>query len=182
VAFGGDGPTAPLAMNDEGSIHQNLGSQQVRLVRDVLPRQQLCDPQAWIYQYRNGADREWNSFYSFVEVEFFLQDFEVMNWWASAHTLHRRTVLAVRFLRDGEPVKLAPNDWAGRDHGVSIAGKVMLVNNVIKLNLGGKTHVVHRLESEKARVDALYEYFGIRLTAAEADCIHGWDMALHLPN
>lgn len=169
-------------MNEEGHIHQNLGSQQVRLIHDMMPKQQLREPRVWIYQYRNGADKEWNSFYSFAEIEFFAEDFEVQNWWASAHTLHRWTVLVVRFLREGDSIKFLPTESTLHMQGVSIVGKVMLVNNMIKVNMGGKTLIVQTLATEAERVQALNEYFGIQLTEEECNCIQGWDMALVLPN
>ncbi|KAL6691362.1 arylamine N-acetyltransferase 2 [Trichoderma pleuroticola] len=167
VAFGGDGPTLPL------------GSQDIRLVYDVLPKQQLLEPKVWIYQYRNGADKPWNSFYSFLEVEFFQGDFEVQNWWASAKTLHRWTVLAVRFLREGETIEY-PHQGRGANckEEINIVGKVMLVNNLVKLNMGNKTTVIRQVDSEEQRLSALWDYFGIRLTEEEAESINGWDMAL----
>ncbi|EHK19402.1 uncharacterized protein TRIVIDRAFT_193352 [Trichoderma virens Gv29-8] len=179
VAFGGDGPTLPLRMDEKATIHSNLGSQDVRLIHDVLPKQRLLDPKVWIYQYRNGADKPWNSFYSFLEVEFFQEDFEVQNWWASAKTLHRWTVLAVRFLREGEPVKYPHQDWkADCGEEINIVGKVMLVNNLVKLNMGNKTTVILQFDSEKQRLSALREFFNIRLTEEEIRSINGWDMAL----
>ncbi|XWW92236.1 hypothetical protein V2A60_000159 [Cordyceps javanica] len=182
VAFGGDGPTAPLPMNDAATVHSNLGSQQVRLVHDGIGKQQLNQPRLWIYEYRNDPDGAWNAFYSFPELEFFQEDFEVQNWWACAHTLHRWTVLAVRFLRPGEPVELVlpgEGEAAGEPgDDVSIAGKVMLVNDLVKVNLGGKTRVLCRLESETDRIAALQTYFNIHLGEEEMRAIRGWDMAL----
>lgn len=179
VAFGGDGPTLPLRMDKSATIHSNLGSQEVRLVYGVLPKQRLLEPKVWIYQYRNGADKPWNSFYSFLEVEFFQEDFEVQNWWASAKTLHRWTVLAVRFLREGET---SEHPHQGREPNceeeINIVGKVMLVNNLVKLNMGNKTTVIRQVDSEQQRLNALWDYFGIRLTEEEAGSINGWDMAL----
>lgn len=183
VAFGGDGPTLPLQMDSKATIHRNLGSQDVRLVHDILPKQRLLEPKVWIYQYRNGPDEQWNSFYSFLEVEFFQEDFEVQNWWASAKTLHRWTVLAVRFLREGEPIKYPREDWKGDcEAEIHIVGKVMLVNNLVKLNLGNKTKVILQINSEKQRLGALWEYFGIRLTEEDARSINGWDMELNDSN
>lgn len=179
VAFGGDGPTLPLLMDDQATTHRNLGSQDVRLIHDVLPKQRLLEPKVWIYQYRNGTDKEWNSFYSFLEVEFFQEDFEVQNWWASAKTLHRWTVLVVRFLREGEPIKYPHENWKqDRKLEINIVGKVMLVNNLVKVNMGNKTKVVYQFTSEAERLAALWEYFGIRLTEEEVHSIYGWDMAL----
>ncbi|KAJ3482099.1 hypothetical protein NLG97_g7656 [Lecanicillium saksenae] len=183
VAFGGDGPTAPLPMYDDARIHQNLGSQQVRLVHDNIDKQQLTEPRLWIYQYRNGQEKQWNSFYSFAELEFFQEDFEVQNWWACAHTLHRWTVLVVRFLREGELVQYTEgseqtNRAAEAADDVRIVGKVMLVNNLVKVNMGGKTQVVCELKSEAERVAALKTYFNITLLDGEVSAIYGWDMAL----
>ncbi|KFY96918.1 hypothetical protein V500_02263 [Pseudogymnoascus sp. VKM F-4518 (FW-2643)] len=180
VAFGGDGPTSPLPMDGAASTLHNLGTQEVRLVYENIPKQRLREPKLWVYQYRNSTDKEWNSFYSFSEVEFFQEDFEVQNWWTSVKTLHRWTVLVVRFLREGEPIKFPKNDaWRkGDDQEVGIVGKVMLVNNLVKVNVGGKTRVLHEFNSEDERLLALQEYFGISLTQEEAQFIKGWDMAL----
>lgn len=178
VAFGGDGPTTPLPLLDECQAFDNLGAQQVRLVHDLIPKQQMGSPRLWIYQYRNGVDSEWNSFYSFAELEFFQEDFEVMNMWASARTVHRWMVLAVRFLREGDGV-LWPEKKTGKDGvAVAVVGKMMLVNDVVKVNMGGRTEVVRRFQTEKGRVQAMREYFGIELTAEERDGIRGWDMSL----
>ncbi|KAF4506027.1 hypothetical protein G6O67_006152 [Ophiocordyceps sinensis] len=179
VAFGGDGPTCPLPMDGAATAMQNLGPQQVRLVHDNIPKQCLREPKLWVYQYRNSAEGDWNAFYSFSEVEFFQEDFEVQNWWTSVKTLHRWTVLVVRFLREGEPVKFPSDEgWRVEDAQVTVVGKVMLVNDVVKVNMGGKTQVVHRFSSEAGRLRALVEYFGIRLTDQERQSIQGWDMAL----
>lgn len=179
VAFGGDGPTNPLPMTNSGAPIHNLGAQQVRLVHEAIPKQQLHAPKLWIFQYRNGADRDWNSFYSFAEVEFFQEDFEVMNMWGSARTLHRWTVLVVRFLRKGEEVMFGEGVLEESEDGeVDVVGKVMLVNNVVKVNLGGRTSIVETLDSEEARVKALRVCFGIQLTKEQEESIDGWDTAL----
>ncbi|CAH0044853.1 unnamed protein product [Clonostachys solani] len=178
VAFGGDGPINPLPMVESGNPVQNLGAQQVRLVHETIPKQGLRSP-LWIYQYRNGTHLDWNSFYSFAEIEFFQEDFEVMNWFASAKTLHRWNVIVVRFLREGEDVlfddKFKPKCDVDQ---VKVVGKVMLVSDVIKVNLGGKTNIVHTMKSETERIKALRDYFGIRLRKDEEESIRGWDMAL----
>ena len=178
VAFGGDGPTTPLPLDDLGTAFDNLGAQQVRLVHDLIPKQRMGSPRLWIYQYRNGAHMEWNSFYSFPELEFFQEDFEVMNLWASAKTVHRGTVLAVRFLREGDGVFFSEGNVTGAKEEVAVIGKVMLVNDVVKVNMGGKTEIVRRFQTERARVEAIRDYFGIELTVEEKDGIQGWDMSL----
>ncbi|KAL4878721.1 hypothetical protein BJY04DRAFT_194969 [Aspergillus karnatakaensis] len=176
VGFGGDGPTCPLPLNDLGKSFKNLGNQEIRLTHDHIPKQNSRGDKLWIYQYRNGPHLEWNSFYCFAELEFFQEDFEVMNWWTSAKTLHKWTVLCVRFLREGEGVEFSENPSLPLDCGVKIVGKVMLVDNVIKVNLGRETSIVHSFDTEEGRLRALKDYFGISLTEDEAHSIR--DMAL----
>ncbi|KAK6062525.1 arylamine n-acetyltransferase 1 [Seiridium cupressi] len=148
VAFGGDGPTAPLPL-ESGLIHQNLGTQ----------------------QYRNGADREWNSYYAFTEAEFMAADWGVINYWTSTSpdSHQTRTLLVVRFLgrtpEAGERVE--EDDW-------EIYGKRMLVNGAIKENLGGKTRVLAECNTEAERVEALKQHFGITLKEEEISSIKGW--------
>ena len=47
----------------------------------------------------------------------------------------------------------------------------MLVDGVVKENLGGKTIVIKVCEGEEERVRALEDFFGIRLTAEEREGI-----------
>ncbi|PWY67884.1 arylamine N-acetyltransferase 2 [Aspergillus heteromorphus CBS 117.55] len=157
VGFGGDGPTSPLSLDDPGQVIKNLGLQEVRLILDHLPKQRLRGPKYRIYQYRNGPDKEWNSFYSFTETDCF----------ANHQGLHRSTVMVVRFLQEGEEVRFSDCPGVVRDGEVRIVGKVILVENVVKVNLGGKTQVVHSFDSEVERVRVLREYFGIELTDEE---------------
>ncbi|KAM0244355.1 hypothetical protein ACHAP5_006371 [Fusarium lateritium] len=181
VAFGGDGPTSPLRMDECAKSIKNLGSQEVRLIHKHIPKQHFRGPKLWIYQYRNGASQEWNSYYSFSDLEFFQEDFEVQNWWTAAKTLHRHTVLVVRFLRQDEATEYSQATGRKTDkHAdtVMVVGKIMLINDTVKVNFGGKTQTVSKLESEEERLDALRLYFGISLTSQEALAIHDWDTAL----
>ncbi|KAF2838725.1 arylamine N-acetyltransferase 4 [Patellaria atrata CBS 101060] len=160
VAFGGDGPTHPLPLIPD-VVTQNLGPQQVRLIRDHIPMQtdRTEATKLWIYQYRNEESRPWNSFYAFSELEFLPADYEVMNFYTSKTTAHIQvtTALVVRFLREGSEVK----------------GKVMLVGPEVKRNLGGRTEVVMACKTEGERVEALERWFGITLTEKEREGIRG---------
>ncbi|KAM5356445.1 hypothetical protein ACJ41O_003091 [Fusarium nematophilum] len=174
VAFGGDGATFPLPLVD-GLVHDNLGTQQIRLARDWIPRQvhRTEDTKLWIYQYRNGPDREWESFYSFPGVEFYALDWGVVNWWINTHpdSHQRRNVLTIKFLRRAA----ADESYRGEQ---TIYGKRMLVNGVVKENLGGKTQVITTCTTEQERLDALEKYFGVYLTEEEAAGIHGYTSQL----
>jgi arylamine N-acetyltransferase len=104
VGFGGDGATKPLPLIS-GHVEQNLGPQEIRLIYSTIEQQIDQSKMLWIYQYRNGTDKDWNSFYCFPEFEFLPQDFEIMNYFTSTSqggtNFQTRTVLIVRFLREG---------------------------------------------------------------------------------
>ncbi|KAK2678250.1 Arylamine N-acetyltransferase [Fusarium oxysporum f. sp. vasinfectum] len=135
VAFGGDGATMPMPLIDD-LVHENLGTQQIRLKRDWIPHQvhKTEETKLWIYQYRNGQDKEWNSFYSFPGIEFFALDWDVVNWWINTHAdSHQlRNVLTIKFLL--RPVE----SEASFEGEMEVYGKRMLVNGVVKENLGGR--------------------------------------------
>ncbi|CAD6444976.1 1af300d4-301c-40f7-9d3c-26640c0373cd-CDS [Sclerotinia trifoliorum] len=82
IAFGGDGATKPLPLISGHSVH-NLGTQEIRLIYESIPQQIDQSKPLWIYQYRNNAEQEWNSFYAFSEHEFLDVDFEMVNFYVS---------------------------------------------------------------------------------------------------
>lgn len=57
-------------------------------------------------------------------------------------------------------------------------GKRMLVNGVVKENLGGKTEVRVDCETEEERMQALDKWFGMRFTEEEKAGIKGWGTEL----
>lgn len=83
VAFGGDGATKPIPLI-HGFITPNLGTQDIRLVHEPLEEFTDQSQRVWIYQYRNGPDKPWNSFYAFPEAEFLQSDFEIINYWRAS--------------------------------------------------------------------------------------------------
>lgn len=155
----------------ENRPQKNLGMQEVRLLREHLPTQVNRRPgtELWIYQYRNGPGRDWNSFYAFGEVEAMEADFVVVNWYTGGFpaSLQRSQVLTIKFLRQ------AKGDGRELDEQ-EIYGKRMLVDRIVKQNLGGRTQVVQECLTESERIGALREHFGIELTPEERDSITGW--------
>ncbi|KAF5017417.1 hypothetical protein F66182_10654 [Fusarium sp. NRRL 66182] len=178
VAFGGDGATIPMPLID-GLVHSNLGTQQIRLKRDWIPQQvrRTEETKLWIYQYRNSAGREWNSFYSFPGIEFYAPDWGVVNWWINTHpdSHQRRNVLAIKFLQ--RPVE----NGAEFEGEQEIYGKRMLINGVVKENLGGKTQIIRACKTEEERIEALEKYFQIILTEQEKAGIRGYVSKLDEP-
>ncbi|KAF2015797.1 arylamine N-acetyltransferase 1 [Aaosphaeria arxii CBS 175.79] len=166
VGFGGDGATLPVPLIP-GQILSNIGSQEIRLIRDHIPTQthRTDATKLWIYQYRNFASQPWNSFYAFPETEFMEADFKVMNWYtgSSPTSFQTFTCILIKFLRRER------EDGKGQE----VYGKRMLVNGTVKENLGGKTKVVRECRTEGERIEALEEWFGMRFTEEEREGIKG---------
>lgn len=162
AAFGGDGPTSPLPLIS-GQITQNLGAQEVRLIYDNMPKQTRKEQKVWIYQYRNGAEKPWNSFYAFAELEFFQEDFEVMNRFTSWDAVQKKSFVVVKFLRNGETdgLPLLEGEGEQKGEGVFVVGKIMMVNDEIKLNMGGRTRVIDSYDTDEGRFAALKRWFSI---------------------
>ncbi|KAJ5616494.1 Arylamine N-acetyltransferase [Penicillium hordei] len=83
-----------------------MGSQELRQIHDNMPKQTRKEQKVWIYQYRNAADKPWNSLYSFAELELFHDDFEVMNQFTSWEAVGKRSFVVVKFIRNGEKAGL----------------------------------------------------------------------------
>ncbi|THC96213.1 hypothetical protein EYZ11_004291 [Aspergillus tanneri] len=160
AAFGGDGPTRPLPLTP-GRAFKNLGTQEVRLIRDRLPLQTRSDQPYWIYQYRNGADMDWKALYCFSELEWFPEDFDVINRYATWDALGRGNVVVVKFMRNDGNTNMDP-DPQPTESEVQIVGKLMLVNGELKQNLGGRTQVIERFD-ESRRTEVLRERFSMQI-------------------
>ncbi|KAL4986802.1 arylamine N-acetyltransferase 1 [Aspergillus falconensis] len=155
VGYGGNGPIMPLPFL-EGLVHQNIGTQTMRLVRGTFPN---SFQEQWVYQFRNTEDQAWTPGYAFTEVEFFLRDFEVMNFFTShsPECFLTSNVLVVKFIREGDNVQ----------------GKIILDNDKVKMYLGSKSTIVQACKTESERLEVLENYFGIELRREERDGIRG---------
>ena len=102
----------------------------------------------------NSADK-WIPTYCFTMTEFLPQDYEMMSWFTSTNVrcFFSRSILCTRMIMDEDKEE--------------IIGDVSLFNDAIRRTVGGKREVVKTLTTEKERVAALKEFFGISLTAEQ---------------
>ncbi|KAL9048681.1 MAG: hypothetical protein Q9206_005908, partial [Seirophora lacunosa] len=159
VGFGGNGPTAPLPL-EEDTARGRLGPGQMRLVRSKIEEQTDAEQRLWIYQIRHSPDGEWEPTYCFTETEFLPQDYEMMNFWTSQNRCSLFTysiLMAKMVMEDGRLVGTVTM----RD---GEAKKRRVENGAVE----SKT-----CKSENERLQVLREWFGIRLTQEEERGIRG---------
>lgn len=178
AGFGGDGPTAPVPLVHDRP-QTNLGQQQIRFVRDWIPNQlnRTEATKLWIYEYRNSEAQSWNAFYAFNDdTEAMEPDFHNLNWYTGSHpeSFQTFTAIVVKFLR--RPVTTRTSSYQEGDQ--EIYGKRMLINGVVKENLGSKTSIVEDCKTEEERLVALEKWFGISFTEEEKSGIRGWETEL----
>ncbi|GME50599.1 arylamine n-acetyltransferase 2 [Neofusicoccum parvum] len=169
VGFGGDMPTVPVPLVTPSPVlHNSIGTQEIRLERGRIPGMRAPESSGqafWIYQYRNAGDQPWHAAFCFTETEFLERDLEVLNWYTSRdpRCFQTFTLLVVKFLMRG-----------GEEGGKGeVYGKLMLVNDEVKENLGGKTRLVKKCETEEERVQVLKDMFGMTLTRERREAIAG---------
>lgn len=136
------------------------------MIQGTMAKQTRPENKVWIYQYRNNAGREWNSFYSFTNIEFFQDDFEVINRFTSWDALQKGNRWVVKFIRSEEADELPVLEGKimNRTEGeIGVIGKVMFVNDIVKLNRGGRTHVVDSFKTEEERRLGLKKWFALSL-------------------
>ena len=159
VGFGSNGPTQPLPLDSEHSQLKNIAPADVRLVYDNIPENTNRNQKLWIYQHRNDAQSPWLPMYCFTELEFLPQDYETINFQTSQSRTSWFTykiVVVKKILEEGE-----------------VVGTLMLVGGDLKRRVKGRTEELKVCKIEEDRVQALEEWFGIKLGDDERAGIRG---------
>lgn len=77
--------------------------------------------------------------------------------------MEKRGFVVVKFIRNGETagLPLLEGEVLENTDDVFVAGRIMMVNNVVKLNIGGRMRVIDSFETQEARFEALKKWFSI---------------------
>ena len=103
-----------------------------------------------------------------TEVEFFKEDFEVMNLSTSTTSIFVGLVCCVRtILGDEVPESAATGD------AETTVGQMILNGSTVKRRTGGVTEVLRVCETEEQRIEAMEKWFGLVLTDEEREGIMG---------
>jgi arylamine N-acetyltransferase len=120
------------------------------------PRQRV-----WVYSTQLERNTPWKEEYCFVEIEFFPEDYAVMN-------LSTMTAPPSLFVQTLVATKVLLNSETGEPEGVLILNK-----DYVKRKIRGHSEIIERMETEEQRVKVLKEYFLIELKPQEQRAIHG---------
>lgn len=183
VGYGRREPIQPVPLTPEGYEFAGIASSRCKLERKTLARHtprasvSAADQSVWVYSVRITDDDavlapgsysssspgvpDWEEQYSFTEVEFFPEDFEVMNFYIMTRpqSYFVQTVLAYRAILDEDTGELV--------------GELILHKDSVKRILRGLFEVLEELRSEEERAAALGRYFFISLTEKERTGIRG---------
>lgn len=170
VGFGAKEPIRPVPLQ-HGVEVAGVGPVRGKLELGPLGRhaqQDKAGQQVWKYSTRADASADWEEMYSFVEVEFFPEDFEVMNYFVMTRpqSFFVQTVLAYRVIMSQEG---------------ELVGEMILHKNTVKEVRDGASRVLQELRAEEERVEALEKYFFIKLTDRERVAIKGLASELRAP-
>ncbi|KAF7117774.1 hypothetical protein CNMCM5793_006954 [Aspergillus hiratsukae] len=160
VGFGSNGPTGPLPMK-ENEVAVCIAPSEMRLIKDSIPEFVDKSQKVWICQVRRDPESEWIPMYSFSEVEFLPQDFEVMNFMTSQHptSWFTQSFVCTKVILS--------------DDGLEPRGIYVMSGKEVKRRLGKETEVVATLANEDDRRQALAKYFDMHFQDHEVEGIQG---------
>jgi len=159
VGFGSNSPIAPIPLKHG---HEAAGAPPTRCKLEYRNLPQHSDPsqRVWVYSTRDRDGGEWVDGYSFVEVEFFPDDFAVMNLstMTSPTSLFVQSVVAVRTVLNSEGI---------------LVGRLNLFRDYLRQITEEKSEIIQTFKTEDDRVQALESYFSIKLSPKERRAIRG---------
>jgi arylamine N-acetyltransferase len=154
-------PIQPLRLIHDTAGCENIAPSFVRLVWKSIEGSANPYQKLWHYQHRINSDRDFEDMYCFTETEFLHRDFEVMNYFTSSNprSFFPRRIICGKMISGGE-------------RGEDIVG-VLILQEDLKRRIGAEPKEVEALKSERERVKALQDHFGITLNSIEQDAIKG---------
>ncbi|TKA71112.1 hypothetical protein B0A55_07865 [Friedmanniomyces simplex] len=175
VGMGAFGPNMPYPLRD-GFECESIAPRRIRLQWRSIPehaaeREEEAQ-KLWCYDVcfqpwgagEEGEEvraDEWVPVVCFTETEFLPQDYEMMLWFTSTSpkSFFTHMVLCMKMTLDEEGEKVVGDVTLGNDKVRKTDGPMM----------GGKKEVIREMKTEKERVDALREIFGVELTEEERE-------------
>ena len=154
VGFGAACAVHPLPLI---SGHESIGIAPSSMKLEYTRLEKHTDPsqRVWVYSYRASDAADWFEAYSFTELEFFPEDYAVMNLSTMVlpTSYFTQTVLAEKTLLNVDSLEME--------------GVLILHKDELKKRIHGATEIFEKLKSEEERVKVLDMFFGIVLNEEE---------------
>lgn len=160
VGFGAEGPVGPMPLDHTGTVQPHIEPSEARLQWRNISGNTDPNQRLWVYEYRRGQDSEWESKYSYTELEYLPQDYAIINYFTSTSP---RTF----FTR----VTVVEKKIVG-EHG-ELAGNLILMGNTLKWRIKGKKEKEIEFSSETDRLESLEKHFGMIFSQVEREGIRG---------
>ena len=160
VGFGAEGPFHPIPMISGLEI-PGIHPQLLGLEYKSLPMHTDPHQRAWVFSQKSLSDDAWTEAYAFTEIEWFPEDFAVINLrpMTSPDSIFKQAVICMKALLNPDTGELE--------------GTITLFENEVKQKIRGVVVKSEKFTSEAERVEGLEKWFDIRLTQEERVGIKG---------
>jgi arylamine N-acetyltransferase len=159
VGFGRTNPCRPVPLSDSAET-TGIGEQRLRVYQRTLAQHSDDSQKSWVYSHKENEAGDWTDGYAFTEIEFFPEDFEVMNLntMTNPSSFFVQCVMCVKVIlgEAGEPV-----------------GLLILFNGELKRQIGAGEEILETFKTEGERLAGLKKWFGISLDAEQKRGIVG---------
>lgn len=141
----------------------------MRLVYAKLEGAHEMSPKVWQYQHRRNDGTDFINQYCFSDIEFFRNDFDVINSFTSTSP---RSIFNQRIIC----IKMIPAE----DDYTNIIGCLILQHD-LKRRIRGETVLLESFSDEEQRLEALRREFQITFSPEEQQGIQGLSTAIGQP-
>lgn len=160
VGYGTNNIVVPLSLQKEGEVVNAIHQETIRIIRIGLEASEDSDQKYWVFQHRLNPDNTWRTCFCFTELEFWPEDFEVMNLSTSQSPkrFFTQRAFCTKMILD--------------ESGKKIVGRLTLETQV-KRSVNGQSEVLKEFSTDDDRLAALKEFFDIEFSRSEASSIIG---------
>lgn len=159
VGYGADGPCQPIPLVS-GAVVDGVPGQKLRLEYCCLSQHSDTAQRVWVYSHSRSRG-PWEEVYHFPDVEFFAEDFTVLNFFNMTQSSFAKTVVVQRFEVDPNNPKLG------------IVGTLQITRNRLERRSAAGLEEIAVFRNERERLSVFGQYFDIHLTEEECSAIRG---------
>lgn len=165
VGYGPNCITSPIPLSHD-KIHVNVSPATVRLLHGAMEGTNEMSSKLWQYQHRKNNESNFTNQYCFSEVEFFPNDFDIINHFTSTNprSIFNKRIICLKMI-------------SAEDDCKDIIGCLILQHD-LKRRIRGDTVVVETFSSEEQRLEALRREFQITFSLEEEQGIQGLPTAI----